>query len=309
MLLAGDEALLNRLPSGQWIGGTIPYFMTAEGGCKRNDLIFVTELPKCALGARIEVFQSHKLDHLYSAGASDEVSFIIIPAGCSTHQSFALNAPGFPEFASHPLIGWISGVDLDAPSQTKPKVYAGNATPLEDAAVVLRLKLPPTKFAQINIINLFHQGDGDTITFPVGGFAVNTAQINGVAQSFSTYLKEKNVDTRLPLVADYAGAMINVSIKKTANQNGEVEFYAPVVPGIEYRLASPVGDYVKNFVATLGHISPSQMAFSCNCILNYLYSGLEGKTTGGITGPITFGEIAYQLLNQTLAYLTIEELT
>ena len=46
-------------------------------------------------------------------------------------------------------------------------------------------------------------------------------------------------------------------------------------------------------------------SFSCNCVLNYLYAGLEGKKTGEFNGPATFGEIAYQLLNQTLVYLTI----
>jgi hypothetical protein len=54
----------------------------------------------------------------------------------------------------------------------------------------------------------------------------------------------------------------------------------------------------------LGH----QIIFSCNCILNYLYSGLKGKKTAGITGPATFGEIAYQLLNQTMVYLRIIDL-
>jgi len=42
--------------------------------------------------------------------------------------------------------------------------------------------------------------------------------------------------------------------------------------------------------------------------LNYLYSGLEGKKTGNVTGPITFGEVAYQLLNQTMVYMTIENI-
>ena len=45
--------------------------------------------------------------------------------------------------------------------------------------------------------------------------------------------------------------------------------------------------------------------FSCNCILNYLYGELEGKVTEGMYGPVTFGEIAYQLLNQTLVYVRI----
>ena len=33
LILAGDEALLRALPRGAWIGGTIPYFMSREGGC------------------------------------------------------------------------------------------------------------------------------------------------------------------------------------------------------------------------------------------------------------------------------------
>jgi hypothetical protein len=40
-----------------------------------------------------------------------------------------------------------------------------------------------------------------------------------------------------------------------------------------------------------------------------LYSELEGKKTASIIGPITFGEIAYQLLNQTLVYAEIQDLT
>lgn len=48
--------------------------------------------------------------------------------------------------------------------------------------------------------------------------------------------------------------------------------------------------------------------FSCNCILNFLYSELEGKRTGELIGPVTFGEVAYQLLNQTLVYLQIEDI-
>ncbi len=49
------------------------------------------------------------------------------------------------------------------------------------------------------------------------------------------------------------------------------------------------------------------VAFSCNCILDDLYSELAGKRTGIFTGPVTFGEIAYQLVNQTLAYLVVRD--
>jgi hypothetical protein len=70
-----------------------------------------------------------------------------------------------------------------------------------------------------------------------------------------------------------------------------VSFYAPVFKGVEYKLAAPVGDYVGEFEAPLQHgtVSPT---FACNCILNYVYSELEGKKSGDIVGPITFGEVA-----------------
>lgn len=38
-----------------------------------------------------------------------------------------------------------------------------------------------------------------------------------------------------------------------------------------------------------------------------LYGGLEGRKTGHITGPITFGEIAHQLLNQTMVRLYLRD--
>ncbi|MEO0003956.1 MAG: hypothetical protein RLZZ22_1648, partial [Pseudomonadota bacterium] len=44
----------------------------------------------------------------------------------------------------------------------------------------------------------------------------------------------------------------------------------------------------------------TDVVFSCNCILNFLFGELEGKAIGGVEGPITFGEIGYQLLNQTM---------
>ena len=39
LLLAGDESLLRELPAGNWIGGTIPYFMTETGGESRNNFV------------------------------------------------------------------------------------------------------------------------------------------------------------------------------------------------------------------------------------------------------------------------------
>jgi hypothetical protein len=71
LILAGDEALLKKLPSGDWIGGTIPYYMARSGGGKSSNLIHVTELPKCAVGARTQVYPPHKVHDIYAEGALD----------------------------------------------------------------------------------------------------------------------------------------------------------------------------------------------------------------------------------------------
>ncbi|WP_439895878.1 DUF6976 family protein [Alloyangia pacifica] len=47
---------------------------------------------------------------------------------------------------------------------------------------------------------------------------------------------------------------------------------------------------------------------SCNCILNFPYDPLETKRTGDFTDPVTFGEIAYILLNQTMVRLQLHRL-
>ena len=43
--IAGDEAALKELPKGNWIGGTIPYFMTEAGGAVSRTEVFIDEMP------------------------------------------------------------------------------------------------------------------------------------------------------------------------------------------------------------------------------------------------------------------------
>jgi PAS domain S-box-containing protein len=304
LMVAGEEQLLSTLPPGNWIGGTIPYFMASDGGCLCKDKIFVTEIPG-QFQASVHKYAASELPGLYRDADEGSVSFVILPADSPTHTEFALRAPHYPSFAMHPLVGWIAGVDLASLGKAAPKVFCGSPQPHGDAAAVMRLKLPADRLAQIKIINLFQPGNGDTISFSASGFSAATALINGQERKLAQYLHSINADTRLPLVGNHCGAMINVSLKNLDLQRDLVEFYAPVIAGIEYKLASPLKNYVSEFEARLNELTPDNVLFSCNCILNYLYSNLEGHRTGTFVGPVTFGEIAYQLLNQTLVYLEI----
>nr|WP_242356677.1 hypothetical protein [Anaeromyxobacter sp. SG64] len=179
------------------------------------------------------------------------------------------------------------------------------AEALEHHAVVMQVAFPPGARAEIAILNIFEAGTGPTITFPATGFSATLAEIDGRERNFAEYVRETRLDTRLPLVADYLGAAINVSFQSVDPSRGEVRFYAPVFAGVRYRHARPIEDYVDAFVSALPTGIAERVALSCNCVVNFVNSSLEGRTTGDIVGPITFGEIAYQLLNQTMVYLTV----
>ncbi len=304
--IAGDEQALRQLPAGNWIGGTIPYFMSKDGGKISRDEVYVNEINGFSSPPVLRLYDSDALPQICRNAPENGFTVLIVPAFSDCHGSFAQNAPNYEDMYMKPLIGWIAGVHLDDLGKSTPKVVLGTTPEFSDQhAVAMDIALPLNRFARIDIINLFKPGSGDTITFAETGFTAGNCQINGKPTNLADYLINSGVDTRLPLVADYSGAMINVSIKGIDASARRVDFYAPVFPGIDYKIAAPVSDYVGSFQAALPRID-SEISFSCNCILNFLYSGLEGKRTANVTGPMTFGEIGYQLLNQTLVYLTVE---
>lgn len=305
--LAGDENLLKQLPKGRWIGGSIPYFMSADGGQTTRDMIYASELdPAVARRIQVKFYNTATISNIAKDSPDDGFTILLIPAFSDLHLAYAQNAPEYEDMFIKPIAGWVTGIHLDDLGSVKPAVFNGGTTETSsDKAVAMHVTLAPNKVANIGIVNIATQGDGDVIEFPDTGFSASTCLINGVEQNFADYLLGINVDTKLPLVADYSGAMINVSFQEIDEDKKTVSFYAPVFSGVEYKLSAPVNDYVSSFQSSLPSLS-NGATFSCNCVLNYLHSELEGKTTQGMTGPMTFGEIAYQLLNQTLVYLSIE---
>jgi hypothetical protein len=309
LLLAADEEILSALPSGSWVGGTTPYFMTSESGVCSRDKVFATELPDEIVSVRITELDAAHLPDIYENMPCNGFGIVILPAGSVVHREFAMNAPYYTNFAGGPLAGWISGTHVSEIGHRTAKAYSGASASRDgDKAVVLYAELPGSHYADIEILNLFEPSNAETITFDQAGFSAKTARIDGREVPFADYVLKTELDTRLPLVADYCGAMINISFQSVDPETGIVTFYAPVFPHIPYHHAKPIADYVTAFLSKMRREHVRTMVFSCNCILNYLYSELEGKSTGGIAGPITFGEIAYQLLNQTMVYLTVSPL-
>jgi hypothetical protein len=264
----------------------------------------VVELPAVAEPARITTCDSQALESVYRDTPPGGFAVLILPASSPVHLDYALRAPFYPEFASRPMVGWVSGTALEDQGRVAPKVVDGSRRELHgDRAALMQLRLAAGWAADLEIVNGFEPGDGPVISFPVDGCEAGEVFVDGRRLMLADYLRSSQADTRLPLVADLFGTMINTSIK--AVEGRRVQFYAPVFRGVEYRLARPVGDYGAAFAARVPAAGAEDAAFSCNCILNYLYAELEGKRSGPYTGPMTFGEIAYQLLNQTLVILRI----
>jgi len=306
--VAGEEKILKSLPEGNWIGGTIPYFMSEDGGCKNKDKVFVTDLTPIVQNIKIEAFGTDTIKDFPKSNFQNGLNYMIIPAFSDVHLYYAKETQNIEGLFNVPVFGWISGVDLDLLGKDVPTVIDGSSkTAYTDKAVVLFAELKEGMSAEMNIINIFEQDEeSDTLEFTKTDFEVKTCLINGSETNFYDYIKSNNIDTKLPLVANYSGAAINISIQALDDDTKTVKLYAPVQEGATYQFAKSIENYMTEFTDTLLGLNNTSVALSCNCILNYLYSDLDGKMIEDFKGPFTFGEIAYILVNQTLVYVSVE---
>ncbi len=306
LLVAADGARLAQLPRGSWIGGSIPYFSTvSDGGCEDRERYFVDILPSEATAVRVASYDADELWRIYRDAPHHGVSFVILPAASRAHTRFALEGPDYAGYLVKPLVGWVAGCPLSEVGQTAPVVVDGaTGAPSSERAVALHLALPAERSARVDVVNLFEPGNGDVLTFLHGGFEVREVCVDGRCVSFAGYLAERGIDTRLPLVCDHAGANVNVSFLDVDAVADVVTFCGPVFPGREYRVARPIRDYVRDFADGIP-AGAAGATFSCTSVLNYVYAEVAGRPFRGVRGPMTFGEIGYQLLNQTLITCTI----
>ena len=304
LALAGDERVLSKLPQGNWIGGTIPYFMGKEEGLFSQELIYVNEFGETTDNYKINSYNSSEVNNIVNDTFDNGASIIILPPFTEIHKNYAIQIPENENLFNNPIIGWVAGFDLN--SQDTAKTFNGKTGEVyADKAVVIHMELPENKTARVEITNIFKQSDEDIeIEFIENGFSCKDCLINGKKINLAQYINDNNIDIKLPIISDYSGALINVSFQSV--ENDTVNFYAPVFKDRKYKFAKSISDYVSSFNSQIKQID-IQPEFSCNCILNYLYGELEGKKIDNISGPITFGEIGYQLLNQTLTFLYIED--
>ncbi len=304
LFLAGSPEVLAQLQPGCWIGGTIPYFMSETGAVCTEQGVFVTEVPSFVTGIDVRWYDADELQSLYDDAPANGFTFLLMSPSAPFLEAFAERAPECDGFLLKPMVGWVAGVHLSQLGKLAPLVFDGRTqTSSSQKALAMHVTLPAGMFADIEIVNIFTSGMGDTIGFPRSGLDVTTCTVNGLETNFAEYVVNGHLDQRLPLMAEYGGSLINVGLQTVDAETGRSRFYAPVFAGVEYRFAAPVGDYAAAFARALAQDGHS--LFSCNCILNYLFGELEGRPAGDAAGPFTFGEIAHQLVSQTLVRLRI----
>jgi hypothetical protein len=308
LVLAGEESLLQALPEGNWIGGTIPYFMSAEGGKTSRGDIFAVEVPKFAQSARISVYDEQTIANIGIDSPENGYTILILPAFSQLHRLFALESPRYDQQFFKVVAGWIAGTHLDDVGRAVPKVFAGPRREcLESKGLAMHVELPPEYEARLGIVNIFEQGDGQPIQFPETGFQASECIVGGKRENILDFVGRSGIDLRLPLVSDLCGTKLNVSIQSADIPGRSLKFFALVFEGGgSYRAAKPIANYAERFLTAVvpdhGHT-----VFACNCAMNYLHGQLEGRRAGDLLGPMTFGESAYQLLNQTRVHISVSK--
>ncbi|MCL1997516.1 MAG: hypothetical protein FWG65_01970 [Turicibacter sp.] len=305
--IAGTERLLRQLPKGNWVGGSTEYFMTKMGGKVSDDRLFVTQFGYKKF--TIKTYDVETIKNIATDTPNSGFSIALIPAESAVHKEYAANAVVYKDMFIRAVIGWITGTNPDKPEQMPITMNGSTGEVFTDRAVVLGMETKRT--VVVNIVNIFEPAEeSPIITFKDvlnDGFLVENCFVNGERTVFADYLTANNVDMKLPLIGQFSGALLNTSI--WGIEEGKVRLASPVFDYVEYHFAKPVPDYEAAFVEKLAKLSNEKPIFSCNCIGNFWYGNLEGRLSGGVAatfaGPVTFGEIAYQMVNQTLVYATL----
>ena len=276
LILAGSAPALSQLPTGNWIGRSIPYFMDKEGGVNSESRIFVTEVPARATGAAIRAYSAEELSRLYSDAPANGFSFLLVPNGAPFLAVFASHAQDCEGFLLKPIVGLGYGRGCVGAGEGGGNgdgwAFAGLVVPVCPGHARCFACEPGCRTRDREHLQAWVWRHAEF--FGGRDSPRGIALINDRPANLARYIARKGIDTRLPLTADYCGSIINVSLQAVEAGSDTVRFYAPVFPGVEYRFAEPVADYAAAFAKALPH--GDDLA-----VLVQLHSELSVRRAGG----------------------------
>jgi len=113
-----------------------------------------------------------------------------------------------------PVVGWVAGIDLALLGKQDSKIYDGtNGSKYTDGLIVAHVSLPHGRLASIETVNIFERDPLSVIRFPKTSSEAVECTINGQpARLVDFLLSQGSGDGQRPLIGDFAGADINLSL-------------------------------------------------------------------------------------------------
>lgn len=294
LMIAGLKETLEQLPRGNWIGGTTPFFSHRE----QENMLEISTIPGGVRKVKLKVYSIDNIHYIRHDAYNEGFSLLILPAESRILHSFAMNSRDYPFQNKGTLAGWVAGYPQDNNDEAYT-IYGPNGNWFQDKAVVLHSELKEGYLSELETLNLFEPGEGPDIQFIESGFSCTELMIDGVKKDLDYFTKEIPLDVHTPLISMETHGGENVSIRELSEKG--ISFYAPVFRDQTYRMAHTIPRYHEIFQEKLKIMQEEtdQTVFACNCILN------QKAEPGLHHGPVSFGEIAGHLLNQTALSLRI----
>ena len=310
LLLAGDSALLSQLRKGKWIGGITSLFVENGKTLSSREEIYVHNITGIAAAVKLKTYDLTTIKNIYDDAFDDGFSVLILPCDSDIMDEYACNCSDYSNFAHRVVCGWGTATPhySEYERDDTALVFSGETgmSYASDVCVVMHIQLPEGKFAEIHAVSALKPGDGDVIEFEENCQRIENVLINGVRQNFRQYMIDKQIDRSNEyinvLTGDHdAGVVTNVGIYEDRETDLEkyVSIAVPVFKGISYRLAKVDYNY------SYENMNEQEIVYSCACVGNYVRPDIFTNFLMKTNGPFVYGEVAYILLNFSIVYVTV----
>jgi hypothetical protein len=308
LVIGASNALLHKLPQGDWIGGSAKYFLFDNAPQENDERLMVADLTPYVTEVRSRVYSEYGIHNLAADRYAHGFSLALLPAFSAIHRAFALYAVTNMPVSDSPLTGWVTSEEMDPQGESIPKAYSGTeGRYFVDKAVVMHCRLREDYMAQLGILNPYVADTGDVLRFDDTGFTIVNCLVNGQYQNLAEYWRSHNLAPTSPLMADIQG-MPSMLHPLDSIGRKSVTFSAPVIPGVEYRIAQCGPEQLSRHMQQLAEAKALHPLFSIHCLAHYhkLLEQLQGQDAPD--GVFSAGEIANVLMNRTSVVLYLKHL-
>ncbi|MDR1601856.1 MAG: hypothetical protein LBS42_05455 [Tannerella sp.] len=296
LILAGDAEALQQLPAGNWIAGATPCYLSSGVPHEiAKGQLYVNQLPEYVTGVEIKTYDADNLKHIFTEGPDNGFTMLLLPFASEILREYALHSFDYENFGLVPLVGWVAGKgNLWEVLKTDIVMYGPDATAHLNKAVVMHVGLPAGKYAEVHIHSPFKIRPDVTVVFEESTVAPQDALINGERQNLREYMLRHDINFIHPLIVNLAGINICVTFIYDTEQ---LTTMTALFKGVNY--------YFSELDTQVWEI-PQDRIYALCCL--YYVQNPDPERLCQMTGPVTYGEIGYQMVTQSIVYLTVGDL-